>query len=128
MSHVCSIWFIITAISIIIYDYKYQSIPFSIVILNYLCISILTDPILAIGFIGLCICKKLDRPVDIVYIMSIGLFALYYHNENNICCILPIVIQVFTSENHKKISLMISLEIAWSILLYLHIWYSLYFI
>lgn len=128
MSHVCSVWFIITAIAIIIYDYKYQSIPFSIVILNYLCISILTDPILAIGFIGLCICKKLDRPVDIVYIMSIGLFALYYHNENNICCILPILIQVFTSENHKKISLMISLEMAWSILLYLHIWYSLYFI
>jgi hypothetical protein len=116
MNLVYNIVFLITAVIVILYDYKIQKIPIWIIILNYISFCLLINPFLLFGLIGICILKYLDKPVDIVYIILIGFILLNTSNLWYALSIIPMLIQTIFSKK-EKISLMVSIEIACIILL-----------
>lgn len=106
---VFNIIFFITAIGIIIYDFKFQRIPLWLVIINFSIISLLVEPILLVGNIFILLLKKLDKPIDIVYILMMSYLILI---NNNIYSIIGIVIMLlFIMVSKNKVSLMVPLEI-----------------
>lgn len=113
MNLVYSIIFVVTAILVVIYDYKYKQIPVLIVLLNYLSLMLIIQAWIpmCIGLFAICLLYKLDKPIDIIYI--VGLCVAYITTVNQISllyAIVPIVIQTIISRD-KQISLMISIEI-----------------
>lgn len=116
MNLVCNIVFIISAITVIIFDYKIQKIPIILIIINYSSICMLLNPILLVGNIAIVIFKVLDIPIDIIYIILLSTALLINKNIWNVLCIIPILIQTVFSKK-EKICLMVSIEIACIILL-----------
>lgn len=111
---ITAIVFITTAIITIIYDYKIQRIPLVVILLNYISICLLVNPYLLVGILLILIIKKLDKSVDIVYILTLAYLFLNQNNLIYLLCIIPILIQTILSKS-KKISLMISIELSFII-------------
>ena len=106
---VFSIIFYVSAISIIIYDYKIQKIPLWLVLTNYTMICLLINPIILVGNIFILLLKKLDKPIDIIYIFTMSYLILI---NNNIYSSIGIIIMLlFIILSKDKVSLMVPLEI-----------------
>ncbi len=117
MNLVCNIIFIITAILTIIYDYKYKRIPIFILISNYIAISLLLNKYLLFGLVFIYIYKKLDKPIDIIYVLVLGYSIITKMNFLSIISIIIVLLYALLSKS-KYISFMVPLEIALLIEIY----------
>lgn len=118
---VCSIIFVLTAIAVIIYDYKKNEIPFILVLVNYISFCMLVHPVLLFGTLGLFLLKYKNKPIDIIYIIALGISLIILRSSIGIVCIFPIFIQLLISKK-DKICLMVSIELACMIYLYMDKW------
>lgn len=105
--------FIISAIIIIVYDYKYQKIPFWVVIVNYTILSGLINYWLLFGLLYLIFCKIKDVPIDMLYVLVIFyLIIITNYSVVSILVCLICAIYVIISRKASKISFMVPLEIS----------------
>lgn len=113
MNPIYDILFIITAIIIMVYDYKYQQIPEILVLFNYLMIAIIVNPYLLVGCMVIMLLKKLDQPIDIVYLLTIVYLNIIVDTRYAILCVLTLLLYVilYDKKNNHKISLMVPLEL-----------------
>lgn len=118
---VCSIVFVLSAIAIIVYDFRKNEMPFWVVVINYISFCWLVHPILLIGTLGLFLLKYKDKPIDIIYIVALGVSLVILRPSVGIVCILPIFIQLLLSKQ-EKICLMVSIELACIIYLCMTDW------
>ena len=110
--------FIISAIVIIVYDYKYQKIPFWVVIVNYTILSSLINYWLLFGLLYLIFCKIKDVPIDMLYVLVIFyLIIITNYSVVSILVCLICAIYVIISRKASKISFMVPLEISIIIML-----------
>ena len=110
--------FIISAIVIIVYDYKYQKIPFWVVIVNYIILSGLINYWLLFGLLYLIFCKIKDVPIDMLYVLVIFyLIIITNYSVVSILVCLICAIYVIISRKASKISFMVPLEISIIIML-----------
>lgn len=110
--------FIISAIIIIVYDYKYQKIPFWVVIVNYTILSGLINYWLLFGLLYLIFCKIKDVPIDMLYVLVIFyLIIITNYSVVSILVCLICAIYVIISRKASKISFMVPLEISIIIML-----------
>lgn len=121
MNLVCSIIFVLTAIAVIIYDYKKNEIPFILVLVNYISFCMLVHSVLLLGTLGLFLLKYKNKPIDIIYIVALGISLIIQRSSIGIVCIFPIFIQLLISKK-DKICLMVSIELACMIYLYMNKW------
>ena len=117
MNLVCNIIFIITAILTIIYDFKYKKIPISIIVLNYIAISILLNKYLLFGLIFIYAYKKLDKPIDILYVLLLGYAIIIKMNILSVISIIVVLLYTLLSKS-KYTSFMVPLELALLIEIY----------
>lgn len=115
MNLVCNIIFFATAILTIIYDYKTQQIPLIIILLNYISICLLVSPYLLVGIFAIIICKKLNKPIDSIYVLPLCYIFITTKNLMYIICIIPMLIQTIMSKR-DKISFMIAIELSYIII------------
>lgn len=118
--NILQILFAISAIIIIVYDRKYQKIPFWIVIANYVCIVALTNYWLLLGLVYLIICKIKDTPIDWLFVLI--MFYLIIRKGNILCSIISILIclvYVLISRKKERISYMVPLELAIAVMLFM---------
>lgn len=101
---------VVTAIAIAVFDYRYQKIPLWLVILNFSVICMLTSPIFLVGIIVILVLKKMDQPIDIVYLITIGYLIIINNNIYRVISILILLIYIFLSKR-DKISLMVPIEL-----------------
>lgn len=118
---VCSIIFVLSAIAIMVFDYKKNEMPFWLVILNYSSFCLLVHPILLFGSLGLFLLKYKNQPIDIIYILALGISLVILRPSMAILCLFPVFIQIIISKQ-EKLCLMVSLEIACMIYLYMIEW------
>jgi len=118
---VCSIIFVLSAIAIMVFDYKKNEMPFWLVILNYSSFCLLVHPILLFGTLGLFLLKYKNQPIDIIYILALGISLVILRPSMAILCLFPVFIQIIISKR-EKLCLMVSLEIACMIYLYMIEW------
>lgn len=118
---VCSIIFVLSAIAIMVFDYKKNEMPFWLVILNYSSFCLLVHPILLFGTLGLFLLKYKNQPIDIIYIVALGISLVILRPSMAILCLFPVFIQIIISKR-EKLCLMVSLEIACMIYLYMIEW------
>lgn len=111
MNLVYSIIFFISAIFVIIYDYKYQKIPLYIIIINFVSLCLLTNILCLIGIIFIFILKKLDKPIDVVYLVIIGYLIITIGSIWSILSIIVLLTFVLMSQK-DNISFMIPIEIS----------------
>ena len=111
MNLVCNSVFFITAIAIILYDYRVQKIPLLLVLLNYSSVCLLISPYLLVGNVLILYCAKIDKPIDVVYIVLLAICLILYRNTYSFLMIVPLLIQAVYSKK-DKISFMISIELA----------------
>ena len=105
--------FIISAIVIIVYDYKYQKIPFWVVIVNYTILSGLINYWLLFGLLYLIFCKIKDVSIDMLYVLVIFyLIIITNYSVVSILVCLICAIYVIISRKASKISFMVPLEIS----------------
>lgn len=111
MNLVYSIIFFISAILVIIYDYKYQKIPLYIIVINFISLCLLTNILCLIGIIFIFILKKLDKPIDVVYLVIIGYLIITIGSIWSILSIIVLLTFVLMSQK-DNISFMIPIEIS----------------
>ena len=111
MNLVCNIIFLITAVTIIVFDLKIQKIPIILVLVNYSLFSYLINPILLFGNIAILFFWKFGKPVDIVYILALCYNMIMFKNAYNPICLIPLVIQLLVSKQ-DKMSFMVAIEIS----------------
>lgn len=111
MNLVFNIVFIITAIAIMVFDYKYQAMPLWIVLINYSILSILVNPVFLIGNVVILILKKIDQPIDTSYLVIIGYLIIMSRSIYNVFSILVLLAFILFSKK-EKLSYMIPIEIA----------------
>ena len=111
MSLVCKIIITITAIFIIYYDFKFQQIPIYLILINYCCLCLLINPFLLISSFLILLVNKLNKPIDIIYILLLLYIILYHKSIISAICILLLLFQVIFSKN-KTIKFMISIELS----------------
>lgn len=116
MNLVCNTVFFITAVVVILYDYRLQKIPVILILLNYSSICLLVSPYLLAGNVVILVLKKLDKPVDIVYIALLAGYLTVYKNNYNFLALIPMIVQVLVTKK-EKISFMVSIELAYAILM-----------
>ena len=116
MNLVCNAVFFISALVVILYDYRLQKIPVILILLNYSSICLLVSPYLLAGTVVILVLKKLDKPVDIVYIALLAVYLTVYKNNYNFLALIPMIVQVLVT-NKEKISFMVSIELAYAILM-----------
>lgn len=121
MNLVCSIIFVLSAIAIMVFDYKKNEMPFWLVILNYSSFCLLVHPILLFGTLGLFLLKYKNQPIDIIYILALGISLVILRPSMAILCLFPVFIQIIISKR-EKLCLMVSLELACMIYLYMIEW------
>ena len=63
------ILFTISAIGIILYDYKYQYIPLWLILFNYISICLICNYWLLFGIILIFILYKVNKPIDVIYVL-----------------------------------------------------------
>ena len=127
LKYIYLISFILTAILIVIYDFKIQKIPISLLLTNYISMSLMVNYWLLLGVLVIFCAKKFDFPIDILYVGILCYLIIILHNNLSIFAILIVLIQVllstrkesFTKEN---LSLMVSLEPALLFELLILIW------
>ena len=66
--------------------------------------------------VAILVLKKLDKPVDIVYIALLAFYLTIYKNDYNFLALIPMIVQVLVTKK-EKISFMISIELAYTILM-----------
>ena len=103
--------YLITAIIIIIYDYKIQLIPILLLLCNYICLCFIINPILLIGIICILIAKQLNKPIDMLYICILIYLIIIVNNPYSMLSILILLIYTILQKSNK-ISYMFPLEIA----------------
>lgn len=111
MNLVYNIIFFISAIFVIIYDYKYQKIPLYIIIINFVSLCLLTNILCLIGIIFIFILKKLDKPIDVVYLVIIGYLIITIGSIWSILSIIVLLTFILMSQK-DNISFMIPIEIS----------------
>ena len=111
MNLACNIIFLITAVTIIVFDLKIQKIPIILVLVNYSLFSYLINPILLFGNIAILFFWKFGKPVDIVYILALCYNMIMFKNAYNPICLIPLVIQLLVSKQ-DKMSFMVAIEIS----------------
>lgn len=108
--------FIISAFTIMGYDYKYQKIPYWLLLINYISLSLLVEPVLLIGFAYIIICKLEDKPVDFLYLLVICYLIIYGNKYFAIASIILSLLFILLNKK-EKLSFMIPLEISCIIML-----------
>lgn len=109
---------IISAIAIIIFDYKTQRIPIWLIIINYSTICLITNKWLLLGVIFILFSKWKDIPVDWVFVLLIC-YVIYLNKGSMVVDFVVILLSfaysmLFTDEN-GKISYLVPLEIGFII-------------
>lgn len=107
--------FILTAVIVIYYDYKYQKIPMVVLLYNYSAICFLYNPLLAVGVIFIFIAKYYNLPIDMLFIVL--LCFLIIDNKHGILAILTLICYISIDNSNNKLSYMIPIECACGILL-----------
>ena len=106
-----SILLITTAIIIMIYDWKIQSIPLWLILINYSSICIINNYWLALGLLLIMILYKLDYPIDGIYLCLIGYLIIINNNYVfSSIIIFALLLWVLLSKK-EKMSFMIPLEL-----------------
>ncbi|MEE3344614.1 MAG: hypothetical protein VZS44_11010 [Bacilli bacterium] len=118
MNIVLHIILIISAIAIIIFDYKTQRIPIWLIIINYSTICLITNKWLLLGVIFILFSKWKDIPVDWVFVLLIC-YVIYLNKGSMVVDFVVILLSfaysmLFTDEN-GKISYLVPLEIGFII-------------
>lgn len=118
MNIVLHIILIISAIAIIIFDYKTQRIPIWLIIINYSTICLITNKWLLLGVIFILFSKWKDIPVDWVFVLLIC-YVIYLNKDSMVVDFVVILLSfaysmLFTDEN-GKISYLVPLEIGFII-------------
>ena len=72
MNLVYNIILIITAILIIVYDFKIQKIPILLLLANYISICLLTNKYFLVGLVVIFLAKIKNFPIDWLYVFMIG--------------------------------------------------------
>jgi hypothetical protein len=127
LNYIYLISFILTAILIVIYDFKIQKIPIILLLTNYISMSLMVNYWLLLGVLVIFCAKIFDFPIDILYVGILCYLIIILHNNLSIFAILIVLIQIllstrkesFTKEN---LSLMVSLEPALLFELLILIW------
>ena len=115
---ILKVLFVVSAIIIIVYDYKYKKIPFWVVIVNYTILSGLINYWLLFGLLYLIFCKIKDVPIDMLYVLVIFyLIIITNYSVVSILVCLICAIYVIISRKASKISFMVPLEISIIIIL-----------
>lgn len=109
--------FAISALIVVIFDYKYQKIPFWAIIINYVSLSLLVNYFALIGIVFLVFCKIKDKPIDLLYILIMCYLLINTDMYYKIFSILICLLYVLVSSKKEKISFMVPLEIAITILI-----------
>lgn len=110
MNLVYNILFSLTAIPIAVFDFKYQKIPLWLILLNYLLLSLLVNPIFLIGLIIILILKKFDKPIDIVYLFIISYLIIIIGSIWSVLSIIVMLIFILISKK-DKLSYMVPIEL-----------------
>lgn len=106
------ILFTISAIGIILYDYKYQYIPLWLILFNYISICLICNYWLLFGIILIFILYKVNKPIDVIYVLIMLYLIIRIRNTQcNIACIILILLCIFY-QKQEKLSFMIPLEMA----------------
>jgi hypothetical protein len=127
LNYIYLISFVLTAILIVIYDFKIQKIPIILLLTNYISMSLMVNYWLLFGVLVIFCAKKFDFPIDILYVVILCYLIIILHNNLSIFAIIIVLIQIllstrkesFTKEN---LSLMVSLEPALLFELLILIW------
>lgn len=109
--------FILSAIPIIISDYKYSKIPTTLIIINYITLCLAYNQWMLLGLIYIIIAKKYNLAIDGLYITT--LCYMLYGLPVSLYCIIAIIIPLLhiCISDAQTVSYMISLEISHIILL-----------
>lgn len=111
MNLVYSIIFLISTIGVIIFDWKIQKIPVSLILINYISLALLINPLLIIGVIIIFISKYLDKPIDLLYLLILSYLIIISDSVHSAIAILIVVTYIVLS-NKEKLSFMVPLELA----------------
>lgn len=114
---ICQIIFVISAIIVMVYDQKYQRIPFWCILINYISLSMLITPWTLISVIYIIFCKIKSTPIDILYLVILFYLIIMGNYIYSILSILICLIYIVTSFKKEFISFMVPLEIAIAIML-----------
>ena len=114
MNLVCSIIFIITAVAVATFDYKYQRIPLWLVLINYTSLSLLIHPIFLIGIILILFSKKLNRPIDFIYLIIIGYLIIINNDVYSTLSIFILLVSIIFAKR-DPMSFMIPIELVCAI-------------
>lgn len=102
---------IISAILIIVFDYKFKLIPMWLLIINYSTICFLSIKWLLFGIIFILVAKKLDIPIDILYVILLCILISLTNNMIIAIVAISICLAYVVFSDQIKISFMVPLEI-----------------
>jgi hypothetical protein len=111
MNLICNIILVISAIAIIIYDYKIKKIPMWLLIINYISICLLLNKWLLFGIVFILLAKLKDFPIDLLYVLIMCYLIIIVNNYFSLLGIMILLLHILISKE-EKISFMVSLEIA----------------
>lgn len=111
MNLICNIILVISAIAIIIYDYKIKKIPMWLLIINYISICLILNKWLLFGIVFILLAKLKDFPIDMLYVFIMCYLIIIVNNYFGLLGIMILLLHIILSKE-DKISFMVSLEIA----------------
>lgn len=111
MNLICNIILVISAIAIIIYDYKIKKIPMWLLIINYISICLILNKWLLFGIVFIILAKLKDFPIDMLYVFIMCYLIIIVNNYFGLLGIMILLLHIILSKE-DKISFMVSLEIA----------------
>lgn len=111
MNLVYNVVFIITALITIIYDYRYQKIPFVVILTNYITLCAILNPKTLPSVILLLILAYKDIPIDMAYILEAILLVCFFKINIVVLIICTLIFVVFSKK--ERISLMIPIELGY---------------
>ena len=107
----------LSALIIIFYDFKFQKIPLWIILINFTCICLLINPILLIGIFLILLLKKLNKPIDISYLILLLYIVIYYKTIYSFIFIILLLIQILCSKTNT-IKFMMTIELSFLIIIF----------
>ena len=112
MNLVYSILLVISAIGVIIYDYKYQKIPIWLLLINYSSICLFTNIWFLFGIIIIILAKLKDFPIDFLYVVIMCYLIIIVNSYFSLLGIIIVLVHILITKETSKISFMVSLELA----------------
>ena len=88
-----------------------------IILINFTCICLLINPILLIGIFLILLLKKLNKPIDISYLILLLYIVIYYKTIYSFIFIILLLIQILCSKTNT-IKFMMTIELSFLIIIF----------